>query len=409
VRKALLRKRSLAAVGLAVAAAMTGQTAASAASAGPAAISAGGPGRWSQVTATGTPTIADIGLARGNDGILHVIWVAGSAAGQHSIMDTPVGPGGTVQPRVTIVSNQFTVTGPDATVTPSGLAAFWNGIATNSANSPQGTFEVTRPLRGGRWSPGATIPPLPADPFTSSSDSAGTASDGKPWVAFTGSFALNVIHLGHPERQIPPTACCVSLPGIGTDGSTGVTWLAYLSLISGRQGIYAQRLAASGGVSGGAGRLPGSQTSGLTFPISQRVGITGRGNGRPGVYVLYDTGYPVIRTLEVIRLGTTAPVKLASFGGFAEQVAGDTITAGPNGRLWATWFFGQDTPPALFVRASGTTGTTFGKTVRVPLPSGTSVIWKVYTSAQAGRLDVLALLTRSGRTAYYATQVLLPK
>jgi hypothetical protein len=45
----------------------------------------------------------------------------------------------------------------------------------------------------------------------------------------------------------------------------------------------------------------------------------------------------------------------------------------------------------------------------VALPSGTSTIWKVYTSAQSGRLDVVALLTRGGKTAYYATQVLLPK
>jgi hypothetical protein len=324
-------------------------------------------------------------------------------------MDTPVGAGGTVQPRVTIASNQFTVTDPDATATPSGLAAFWNGIASNSANSPQGTFEVTRPLRGGHWARGATVPSLPADPFTSSSDSAGTASDGKPWVAFTGSLTLTVLHLGHPEKEIPPTACCVYFPGFGTDGSSGVTWLAYLSLIDGKQGIYAQRLAPSGGASGGAGRLPGSQVGGLTFPLSQRVGITGRGSGRPGVYVLYGAGYPVIRTLDLIRLGTSSPVKLASFGGFGEEVAGDTIVAGPSGRLWATWFFGHGTPPGLFVRASGTSGTAFGKTVKVALPSGTSTIWKVYTSAQAGRLDVLALLTRAGKTAYYATQVLLPK
>jgi hypothetical protein len=43
--------------------------------------------------------------------------------------------------------------------------------------------------------------------------------------------------------------------------------------------------------------------------------------------------------------------------------------------------------------------------VKVRLPSGTARILKVYISAQAGKVDVLALLTRHGKTAWYATQV----
>jgi hypothetical protein len=60
------------------------------------------------------------------------------------------------------------------------------------------------------------------------------------------------------------------------------------------------------------------------------------------------------------------------------------------------------------VRASDVNGDTWGKTVRVALPSGTQNVWKVYASAQAGRVDLVVLLTRSGHTAYYATQSLLP-
>jgi hypothetical protein len=43
------------------------------------------------------------------------------------------------------------------------------------------------------------------------------------------------------------------------------------------------------------------------------------------------------------------------------------------------------------------------------LPAGTSELWKVYLSAQAGRVDVLALLTVHGKIAYWATQLLPPK
>jgi hypothetical protein len=149
-------------------------------------------------------------------------------------------------------------------------------------------------------------------------------------------------------------------------------------------------------------------TGGNTILAEQRTGVTGRGHGRPGVYAVYPVGYPSPRSLDLIRLGTSSPLKLATFGGFSEEVAGDTVAAGPNGRLWVTWFDGDGTPAQLFVRASGTTGLSFGKTVKVALPAGTSRAYKVYTSAQAGRLDVVALLTRHGVTAYFATQVPLP-
>jgi hypothetical protein len=49
--------------------------------------------------------------------------------------------------------------------------------------------------------------------------------------------------------------------------------------------------------------------------------------------------------------------------------------------------------------------TKWGRTARVSLPSATSRILKVYISAQNSRVDVLALLTSHGRTAYWSTQV----
>lgn len=194
--------------------------------------------------------------------------------------------------------------------------------------------------------------------------------------------------------------------GIASGGKTPATWLSYLSLINGKRGIYLQKLAGNGRA-GGAFLLPGSVTKRNTFPVAQRIGIAGRGSA--GVYVLYGAGYPTIKALELLRAGTTKPVKLETFSGFGEEVAGDTISAGPNGRLWVTWFDGDGTPARLFVRVSGTTGLSFGKTVRVGLPAGTTTVWKVYTSAQAGKLDMVALLTRHGKTAYWATQVPLPK
>jgi len=181
---------------------------------------------------------------------------------------------------------------------------------------------------------------------------------------------LLVEHVGHPEKQIPPTSCCVYFPGIATAGVTGTSYLAYYSLISGKQGIWLQRLSQTG-AAGGPVRLPGSETGGHVPTVQQRVGITGRGHGRAGVYAVYANGYPFQRAVDLLRVGSTKPTVLATFGALT-GVGGDTVTAGPNGRLWATWFLGDGSLPALFVRASAVNGQNCGSSAyfatQVPLP-----------------------------------------
>ena len=93
---------------------------------------------WSRVTPAGTNTIDDIGLARGSDGVLHVLWTTDGTSNQ-AVMDTPVSASGTVGKAV-MITRFFLATDPDATVTPAGLAAIWNGIQTSKAKSPMGTF-----------------------------------------------------------------------------------------------------------------------------------------------------------------------------------------------------------------------------------------------------------------------------
>lgn len=409
MRKSRFHTRSLVAASLAAMIAVVTPAAASAASTGAPGgargAAAGGPGHWSQVTGA-QEDIADVGLVRGADGVLHIIWVKGTAAGHQAIMDTPVGPGGAVQPTATIASGLELAEYPDATVTPSGLDAIWNGIQSDKAGSLTGTFVATRPLKGGHWSLAANVPPLPSIGYTSTSDSAATGSDGKPWVAFGGG-AMVVLHLGHKETVIE-NKCCVSRAGLATDGVTGASWIGYLSLIIGKEGIFVQRLSQSGS-SGAAALLPGTDVGGNTFPLSQRIGMTGRGHGRAGVYVSFGSGYPTYTALNVLELGAKKPVKLASFGVAGEQMAADTITTAPTGRLWVTWIDGAGSTPQLFTRVSGASGLSFGPAIHVKLPAGTNVVWKVYTSAQAGRLDIVLLATVHSTLAYFATQVLLPR
>jgi hypothetical protein len=360
---------------------------------------------WSQVTPTGTPNIADVGLAVGSRGTLNVIWAKATTSGGHAeILDTAVSPRGAVAKPVTIKSGQYLVSDPDAIVAGKQIDAVWNGIEGNSSATPKGTFVASEPAQGGHWSSPANVPPLPGIPFTTSSDSATTGADGKPWVAFTGTDSLTVLHLGHPEREIPPTACCVYNPGLAVDGHTGTTWVAYQSLIPGHEGIFTQRLNQAGTPAGGPDLLPGSATHRLTVEVSQRIGITGRGHGRSGVYVAYLTGYPSAVGVDLLKAGSSKPVSLAGTSA-ADQFAGATVTADAAGGLWAAWFTGDGSPASLFVRNSNSSATKFGRTMAVKLPAGTSVVWKVYISADGSRLDVVALLTRHGKTAYWVTQV----
>jgi hypothetical protein len=119
---------------------------------------------------------------------------------------------------------------------------------------------------------------------------------------------------------------------------------------------------------------------------------------------------PAATALDVDRLGALKPAVVATFKG-TEQLAGSALTASPSGRLWAAWYDGRGTPPALFVRLSNATATSWGTTQKVALPPGTTTVWKVYLNAQATRLDVLALVTQNGNdkdAAYWHTQVPQP-
>lgn len=253
--------------------------------------------------------------------------------------------------------------------------------------------------------------PLRSIPFISSSDTAATGPDGKPWVAFDGTGSLAVDHFGHREVEPGPTKqCCVAEPGLAAGGQTGTIWVTYASPITGHEGVFARRLLASGKPAGPAELLPGSATGGSAITPQQRVDTTGRGLGSGGVYVAYEHGDPVATALDVGRLGSPAPATVATFEG-PGQLAGPALTAAPGGRLWAAWFFGRGTAPALFVRLSSATATSYGAVQKIPLPPGTTTVWKVYLSARASALDVLALVTQHGDdadAAYWHAQIPQP-
>jgi hypothetical protein len=385
--------RSTAAAGVVAAITLAGQAAASAA-AGPAAAARpdGGPGHWSQVTGLTTGS-AEIGLVRGADGILHIIWVTGSLRNE-KIMDTPVAPDGAVGKATTIASGQSGASSPGATATPSGLDAFWiSGLELAGA---------TRPARGGRWTAGNVTREVNGG----TSVTAATGSDGRPWVSWTTTFQLALLHLGQSQDNVR-TPCCTYDPGIATDGVTGASYVAYLALIDHANGIWVRRLSKTA-VTGTASRLPGTVTGGNTVVLDQRVAITGRGSGRAGVYASYPAGWPSAGALDVYRIGAGKPFTLATVNPLSADIFGTDITAGPNGRLWDAWIVKTNPEWEVFVRASNPAATAWSPAAKVALPRGTQFVDQVYESAQASKVDLVALLQISNHVAFYATQVPFP-
>jgi hypothetical protein len=387
-------------LGLAGAAVALGLVAAPVATAAPAARI-----HWARVTKASNNTIADVGLVRGSDGILHVLWTTGGS-GRNRIMDTPISASGSVL-RPVIVAKFFLATDPDAAMTSAGLTVAWNGYKTSTTHGPSGTFTATRPRSGGSWSlSGSNVEPLTAIPFTSSSDAMASGSDGKPFVAFSGTNSLAVVHLGHKEVELGPTkACCVEQADLATDGRTGRTWITYASIIPGRMGIFARELTASGKPAGPARRLPGSMTAQNILQPHQRVGTTARGHGNGGVYVVYVHGYPFAKSLLLTKLPSGATKTIATFGAFTNLI-NTTVTADNKGRLFVAWMLSGRS--ALFIRGSNAAATKFGPIERVPLPRGATGAWNVYLSAKSGHVDVLLLATLHGNdnnTAYWHARV----
>jgi hypothetical protein len=100
-----------------------------------------------------------------------------------------------------------------------------------------------------------------------------------------------------------------------------------------------------------------------------------------GVCALYEHGNPFARALFLTKLGSSRPQAVAKLRK-AVTLINTTVTANCRGQLYAGWILAN--PAALCLRLSNPSATEFGPVLRVPLPSGTSSVWKIYISAKAG-------------------------
>ena len=119
-----------------------------------AAASAGPPGRWTQITHAHNGAKSNLGLARGKDGTLHVVWAGPNRGPFTAIFDTQISRAGAVGQQRAVVSGWNSVQPPAAAVAPDGsIHALISGQKVLSNSDPYaGLNEVVGP---GSWKLGA--------------------------------------------------------------------------------------------------------------------------------------------------------------------------------------------------------------------------------------------------------------
>lgn len=354
---------------------------------------------WKKLTSNLGDT-GQIGLARGRDGVLHVLWVTGSLPGHYRIWDTAVSARGTVRARVAVTPLLNFPGTPDIVATPHGVDAFWL-----DANSD--VYQADRPVSGGKWHADLSQPVLTGDPY-GGMIGATVAVDGTPWIAFSdgndcGGFCVD--RVGSPQvRVATPGNRGLSSTSLAVDGRRGTKWLGYVALRGARNtGLYVQKLTSGGKAAGPAVRLP--DTSGL-FSVDQRLPLTGRGKGRAGVFAAYIGVQHGIKpcAVHVFRLGATKARTLGTDSACSSAAA--YVAADPNGRLWVFWGVWSDHTPiaTLYYRRSNSGATAWGPLEHVSFPQNVSIL-SVLANAQAGRVDVVALLGPSNE--FFTRQIIV--
>ena len=376
-----------------VAFALTGATA-------PAAL-AGAPGTWTQVTGlgVGAANTDEIGLARTADGVLHVAWTrAPSGVYNDELLHSAIGADGkgvtgpdTILGGLELNSSVDLLTAPDG-----GLRVFFAGL--NPA-SPLDTLlaTATAGADGKAWA----VQPTPASASTpgqnhpvyvASGIGAGLGPGGAPIGAWGDSSPSGGgYHIGldplTPDVEFP-AACCDLRPdvAIGADGELVLARVALYDTTS----VIARRLA-----TGQELTAPSSAAA----QISDRVSLSGRSAGQPGVYLAYTSGANQFSGLPTIwRVGDAKARRLSGRRG-AEHTG---LSAAPGGAMWVFW----ERDERLYARRSNDALTRFGATVRVRPPQGTDTVYRLGGEGSRGPLDLLVLIDRGGSLAYWHRRVL---
>ena len=333
---------------------------------------------WMRVT--DADAYGSVGLARGANGTLHVIWAKGGNA-----YDTAVNPTGKVGGRTTVVSGWASTAGPGAVVSSDGtLRAFVPGSIRASDTGPAvGVHTLTAPAAGGKWT---LAPEVWGGALANQRDvNAVAGKDGDPVTAVGGGGAIffrGVTNGGAPS-VFPPTPYSYD-PEVAADAGSGAITALWFINQGGRQGIVEQSVFPKG-----------PQTFlGKATDVAQG-GISGR-IGAPGTYAV---------------VASPTGLKYGKFGSGLGLAAKDTgiaavdITAGPEGRLWLAWL---DRDGSLHAARTNKAASRLGAVQAFKAPAGSPTSFELRGEGSAGPLDAIARYRVGSQLAWWQTHVLPP-
>jgi hypothetical protein len=355
--------------------------------------SAGPPGSWTRLPGT-VINFAEPGLARTDDGVLHVLYVRKNGT-KEDLVQTVVAPDGKVGANTVAFASWAGMSHPDLVRMPDGsLRVFFGGIrSTNAGETNNSMNTATAPKGGSPWSLQDGKAAQATNAYATTVAGAGLAKDGTPISAWSTTFGVGV-HYGtspsDPDIVIKADTCCFYNPDIGVDAASGQAWVAYYSNQK-ASGIYAQALSKAG-LQGARALVPGSVTDGQSLSPDGRTVVSGR-IGAPGVFTAYGRGYPTFKSLALLKLGSAAPQIVIPGNGLKHV----NLAAAPEGRLWLLWVL-NDT---VYATRTNRAATRVGPPTAIKAPG---TVYRLNGEGSAGPLDVIANLGASGQ-AFFHQQV----
>jgi hypothetical protein len=323
-------------------------------------LAAPGASTWSRISGPTQPG-AQLGLARTEDGVLHVVWNKGATP--TSIFETRLSPTGSAAGASTVATGFDGNGGLALLALPDKTLRLFAAGATHPGSSVYGINTYTAPTHGGSWSlqSGASWGGAVAN--SASVIGATLAKNGQPVTAWRGTAAE-----GMPPSSIPSNAYIADQTGsrLATDGASGAVVIAGTTL-AGKGGVAVQQI------------LPGHGAQ-VLLPLQSNLtdynnGISGRIGG-PGVFVAYADG----KAARLYRYGGSS--KALGTGAYNSA----TVCTAPEGRLWVAW---GGNAGGLFVTRSNRAVSAFEPVQKLALPKGPGLRF-LQCEGSAGPADLFA-------------------
>jgi hypothetical protein len=342
------------------------------------------PARWVQITHQHAGSRANLGLARGRVGVLHVLWAGPNRAPFHAILDTPISPNGRVGAAQTIVSGWSGVNPPTAAASPAGqVFGIISGQVTGLSTDPfNGLNLATGP---GHWTLGAHA--FGNASLTEASNAiVETALLTNGQLITVWRSATTMLYQIGTDATTPPTD--ITPPGLGddpaiaVDRTTGAALIAYHGVSNGSN--FTRALFPSVGV---PQLLPTAKTDAPQ--------LAARAAG--GFYTAYT---PDFMTVRLFRIGGR-PVRVPVPRGIQVFTAG--LAPAPGGRLWV--YYGNN--EKTYVTRTNNAATRFEPVQTLASPPKLAQYFRLEGEGSAGPLDLFVDVTIDGQTkdGSYYTQV----